>query len=254
MTQPQPAETGLLDKAMKQVEEGYQKAVDGFNQLVAKANQFMRYASIIGGALGDIAVWWLRKNLEKLRKAMQQIAEWIKEAIKRHTPVLSLIITAFDWITDVKTPVSDVNFQFKEPASYDFGKWSGQARDVFNKKAQLQQDAVAEIQSRSDFISVWLYKIVTSNVNFAAALADVIAGIVGKIVQAVIDAESVIDIPFAIDTVASLVGGLVTDGIKLLTKEVQRVFEEIGALRDLAAIVGDHSKLPVGKWPEAVRG
>jgi hypothetical protein len=192
--------------------------------------------------------------LKALADALKKIIQWIDTTISRQVPILSLIITAFDWLNHAKMPLSEVNYKFKEPKNLDFGKWSGAAQAAYAKKTQIQQDAVVEMQNRSDFISAWLYKIVTSNVNFAAAIADVVATVVGKIIQAVIDCEDVINIPWAIDTVASMVGGLVADGIKLLTKEVQRVFEEIGALRDLTAIISDHSKLPGGKWPEAVVG
>jgi hypothetical protein len=69
-----------------------------------------------------------------------------------------------------------------------------------------------------------------------------------------VDATTVIDIPWAIDALADSVGRIVTAGIDQLIDIGRRFVDALGRVRDIATQVGDHTKLPGGKWPEAVDG
>jgi hypothetical protein len=244
------SETQAVNQAFDQISQGADRAVKAFNDLVRSAQNWADVADWIS----PIVAYWVRRNLEKLRNALNKIMDTIRLALSRHTPVLSLIITSFDWLKDVKTPSSEIIAGMAEPASYDFSEWSGRAASSFETKAGIQKDAVAEVVVRADFISKWLDTIMQSNVKFAVSLAGFVADIAGKVVQAAVEATSVIDLPWAISTAASLVGDIVAQAIKTLLEIGERLIEAIGNVRDLAAQVGDHSRLPGGKWPEAVRG
>ncbi|MGC4750580.1 hypothetical protein ACLQ28_33700 [Micromonospora sp. DT201] len=65
---------------------------------------------------------------------------------------------------------------------------------------------------------------------------------------------TVIDLPWAISTLAESVGDLVAAGLDVLLTIGQRFVDALGNIRDIATQVGDHSKLPGGRWPEAVKG
>jgi hypothetical protein len=85
-------------------------------------------------------------------------------------------------------------------------------------------------------------------------MVDILSSLVGPLTSAVANAATVVNAPFAIDDVAELIATAIEAGIAALTALVERAVEIIGQLRDLASIVSDHSKLPGGAWPEAVRG
>jgi phage-related protein len=253
-----PPEQAVLDQAFQKMTQNQDKVVQLFNQLVERANTFMQYAPIVSPGLGGLAVWWVSRNMKEIRAALQRLFEIVKIAVERHVPVISLIITSFDWIHDVKTPVSELvatsTGRGRGPENFDFEKWEGQARSAYDRKVSIQSDALSELQSRADFISGWLYEVVKSNVGWAVKMVDILSSLVGPLTSAVANAATVVNAPFAIDDVADLIATAIEAGIAALTALVERAVEIIGQFRDLASIVSDHSKLPGGAWPEAVRG
>ncbi|WP_349876294.1 hypothetical protein ABIH81_19330 [Micromonospora sp. HUAS YX12] len=106
---------------------------------------------------------------------------------------------------------------------------------------------------KAEFISQWLFKIARSNVDYAVELAKIVTGLAGKLAQAATEASTVIDIPWAISTLAKSVGDLVTAGLNTLLTVGQRFMDALGNIRDIATQVGDYSKLPGSQWPQAVR-
>ena len=57
-----------------------------------------------------------------------------------------------------------------------------------------------------------------------------------------------------IDKLSDSVGKVVEDGLNDLISIATRFVDAVGNVRDIAGQVGDHTKLPGGRWPEAVRG
>jgi hypothetical protein len=253
-----PPEVQVLKQSVDQMVANHDKVVQLFNQLVGKANTFIQYAPIVSPGLGGLAVWWVSRNMDRIRAEIEKLLKIVKEAIERHLPVISLIITSFDWIHDVKTPVSNLvataSGRGSGPENFGFDKWEGSARTAYDRKATIQQDALSEVQARADFISGWLYEVVKGNIGWAVKMVDILTGLVGPLTSAVINAATVVNAPFAIDDCADLISAAIEAGIQALTALVERAVEVIGQMRDLASIVGDQSKLPGGAWPEAVRG
>lgn len=239
--------TEPFNKAFDQINEGIKKCVDAFNSLVGKVK---KWAWLLGAA----ALWWIKRSLDKARQALQDIMAKIKYALEHQTPVISLMNISFDWVTKVRTPISELSFPTTKPRNENLYKWSGDASSSYNAKAGQQKGAVDDCVAKSEFISQWLFKIAKSNVDYAAKLAEIVTGLAGKFAQALIDAGGVITIPWAVDTLASAVGDIVSKGLNLLVNIAQRLVEALGNVRDLTSHAGDHSKLPGGKWPEAVRG
>jgi hypothetical protein len=194
----------------------------------------------------------VRHSLEIVRKAIQSILDKVKFATEHDLPVLSLITTSFKWVNDVKAPVSDLSSSILPPQNPNLGKWTGDAASIYNIKATQQKNAVDDTVIKAEFISQWLFKIAKSNVDYAAELAKVVTKLAGLLTQAAVDAGSIIDLPLVMEKLSTSVGTLVEDSLNILITIGQRFIDTLGDVRDLAAQQDDHSKLPMGKWPEAV--
>jgi len=239
--------TEPFNKSFDQINEGIKKCIDAFNGLVSKVKKW-------AWLLGPVALWFIKRGLDRARQALQDIMAKIKYALEHQTPVVSLMYISFQWVDQVRTPVSELSFPCTKPQNENLYKWTGDAASSYNAKAGQQKGAVDDCVAKSEFISQWLFKIAKSNVDFAAKLAEIVTGLAGKFAQALVDAAGVISIPWAIDTLGSAVGDLVTKGLNILVNIGQRLVEALGNVRDLTSQAGDHSKLPSGRWPEAVRG
>lgn len=239
--------TEPFNKAFEQINEGVKKCVEAYNNLVGKVR---KWAWLLGAA----ALLWIKHNLDKARKALEDIMAKVKYALEHQTPVISLMNVSFQWVNQVRTPVSELSFPTTKPLNDNLYKWSGDAAGSYNAKAAQQKGAVDDCVAKSEFISQWLFKVAKSNVDFAAKLAEIITGMAGKFAQALVDAGGVVTIPWAVDALASTVGDIVSKGLNLLVSIGQRLVEALGNVRDLTSQAGDHSKLPSGKWPEAVQG
>ncbi|HEX5542968.1 MAG TPA: hypothetical protein VFX60_15635 [Micromonospora sp.] len=238
---------GPFNSAFTEIQNGISTCVEKFNELVGQVNDRRRL-------LGPLLLWWIKGKLESVRDGLQTIIEKVQYALDHQVPVLSLMRTSFRWVTEVKTPVSDLSFTTTDPADYNLAKWTGDASSLYSSMAGKQKAAVDETVVKAEFISQWLFKMAKANVDYAVELAKIVTGMAGKITQAAIDAATVIDIPWAIDTLAKMIGDLVTAGLNNLLTIGQRFMDALGNVRDIATQVGDHSKLPGGNWPEAVRG
>ncbi|GAA1363873.1 hypothetical protein [Catellatospora chokoriensis] len=234
-------------KAFEQIRTGLDRAVEEFNKIV---EQVKDWAWLLGGA----ALWWIKNNLDAVREGLQKIMDRARYAFDHELPVLSLITTSFTWVDQVKGPVSELSFTTTEPRDQNLAKWTGDTAASYRDKAAKQKAAVDETVAKAEFISQWLFKIAQANVDYAVELAKVVTGLVGKLIQAGVAATTVIDIPWAIDTLAESIGDLIEDGLNNLLTVGGRFVAALGDVRDLATQVGDHSKLPGGRWPEAVRG
>jgi hypothetical protein len=239
--------TEPFNKAFDQINEGIKKCIDGFNALVSKVKH---WAWLLGGA----ALLWIKHSLDKARDALNDLMAKIKYALEHQTPVISLMNISFEWVNKVRSPISELSFPCTKPLNENLAKWSGDAASSYNTKAGQQKGAVDDCVAKSEFISQWLFKIAKSNVDFAAKMAEIVTSLAGKFAQALVDAGGVVTIPWAIDTLGSAVGDIVSKGLNLLVNIGQRLIETLGNVRDLTSQAGDHSKLPSGKWPEAVRG
>jgi hypothetical protein len=180
--------------------------------------------------------------------------EKVTYAIDHQVPVLSLISTSFRWVEQVKTPVSDLSLAAVQPASYELANWLGPVASSYSTIAGQQKGAVDDAVAKAEFISQWLFKIAKANVDFAVQLAKTVTSVAGKLTQAAVDATTVIDIPWAIDKLSDSVGKVVEDGLNDMISIATRFVDAVGNARDIAGQVGDHTKLPGGRWPEAVRG
>ncbi|MEH0828822.1 MULTISPECIES: hypothetical protein [unclassified Micromonospora] len=236
-----------FNMAFDQIRSGIDTAVGKFNEIVDQVKEWK-------WLLGPAALWWIKHNLDATRSALNAVLDHVDRALEHQLPVLSLINTSFRWVNDVKRPVSDLSFVTTEPVDENLAKWTGDAASAYNAKAVKQKAAIDESVLKSEFISQWLFKIAKANVDYAVELAKIVTGLAGKLVQAAAEATTVIDLPWAISTLAESVGDSVTAGLNTLLTIAQRFVDALGNVRDIATQVGDYSKLPGGQWPQAVRG
>jgi hypothetical protein len=152
------------------------------------------------------------------------------------------------------TPVSELSSKTTTKENINLTSWNGAASSAYNEVAAGQKAAVDESINKAKFASDWLFTIAKSNVEYAVSLAKTLTGAVGKLVAALADAETVVGIPWAVEQLSDGIAGIVTEGLNRLLEMANRFVEVVGNIRNVTAQVGDHSKFPGGRWPEAVRG
>jgi hypothetical protein len=152
--------TAPFNAAFDSMRTAIKKAVDGFNTLVGRVNDYR-------WLLGPVAMWWVKKNLETARDVLTKIIDMVQHAFEHQIPVLSLIYTSFKWIDTVKKPISEVSFAITEPdaRNQNLYKWTGDAAGAYNAKSTKQKAAADEVVTKAEFISQWLFKIAKANVD-----------------------------------------------------------------------------------------
>ncbi|MBB4905332.1 hypothetical protein [Actinophytocola algeriensis] len=194
----------------------------------------------------------LKKQLDTMKKGIDQLVGLVKYAVEHHVPVLSLIVQSFRWITQVQTPVSDMSSKVSEPANPDLAYWDGAGAGEYRRRMGVQKDAVVDVASRAAFISEWLMKIATANVKFVVELAKTAVDVLSKFLVVTVKGATVVGIAFALDNLADAVGEALAEGVKLLVGLGEEFMAVVANIRDIVGQVGDHNKLPGGKWPQAV--
>lgn len=239
--------TSEFSRSIDQVKTGIQQIIDGFNKLVGE---------ISGKAwlLGAGAMLWIKHKLDDARTGLQTIVDKARYLIDHSTPVVSLILTSFDWLSQVQHPASAA--AGRVPVKGDkLVYWKGEAADAYNGKIPFQQAAAGDMATKADFISTWLFTIAKANVEYAVKTAEYISLIAGAITQAAADAASVFGIIEAINAVADAAGALVEKALNQLFSIATRVVDLLKNARDASASINNVEKLvgpPVGTWPQAV--
>ncbi|GGQ83126.1 hypothetical protein [Couchioplanes azureus] len=224
-----------------------QQIIDGFNRLVGEINE-KRW--LLGGAV----LLWVKEKLEGAQEGLRKIVEKAQYVVEHSTPVVSLILTSFDWLNQVQKPASGA--AGRVPVKGDkLVYWKGQAADAYNAKLSFQQAAASDMATKADFISTWLFTIAKANVDYAVKMGEYVSLIAGAITQAAVDAASVFGIIEAINAVADAAGDLVEKALNQLFNIANRVVDLLKNARDATASINNVEKLsgpPVGTWPQAV--
>jgi hypothetical protein len=236
-----------FNTAMESIRGSVKDMVDKFNGVVA---QVRKWAWLLGAA----TLWWIRNRLDQVRDEIQQLIHKVRYALDHQVPVISLFVSSFGWLSSVMTPVSEISSKTTTKESVNLSAWTGAASSAYAERATGQKTAVDESVNKAKFASDWLFGIAKSNVEFAVSLAKTLTGAVGKLVAALADSETVVGIPWAVEQLSDGIAGIVTDGLNRLLEMANRFVEVAGNIRNVVWQVGDHSKFPGGKWPEAIRG
>ncbi|MEU8112786.1 hypothetical protein [Micromonospora sp. NPDC048947] len=236
---------GMFIGAFEVIEPAVGLLVAKFNELVGEVNQS-------AWLLGPAAIFMVRRDLGDLRAALEQVISKAEYALEHQVPVLSLMSASVGWLAEVKRPVSDLSVATVQPDNRNFSKWIGDAANAYNAGVAIQRAAVDEVTNKAEFISKWLFDVVTANVDYAIGLAQVVTKVLGTITQALANAGGVVTIPWAINIVANSIGDIVEGSFNYLLTIWQRLFDAAAMTRDVAGQIADHSKLPDGKWPQMV--
>jgi hypothetical protein len=249
----------LFREAMDQVRSGVELVVTTFNSFVETVNDRLNY---LKGAslLTPITPWpsgivlFIEYFMGQIRTTVNRAIEMVTDSMERSTPVLSLMRSSFEWITEVQTPLSDLSATVTEPRDLNMYHWSGGAASAYRDKATDQRAAVDQCSHLAAGMSEWLFSIAESNVSYAVELAGMLTDMAGKLTAALGEAATIAGLPWAVEQVSQALSALVTAVQNNLLEIGNRLVEAVGNIRELTSMMGDHRSLPGGKWPEATAG
>jgi len=244
--------TGPFDKFVKEIEDGFHKAQDKYNEIIDNLNSWK--IRIVLGGLGPAVVWMIKNALQNLAEGLQRLAKFVEEVLKHHTPIVSLMVQSFAWTDKIKGPNSNLSLETTKPASDNLYNWTGAASSAYKDKAGIMKAAVDEITTRSEFMSKWLFTVTKTNVEYVKKLAEIITFVVGKLVDAAAKAGSVIGIPLLGQTIGDAAGGITEKSLNVLLQMGVNLVAALGDVRDVSGAIQDNTKLPNGAWPQVVRG
>jgi len=244
--------TGPFEKFTKEIEDGYHKAQDKFDEIIDNLNSWKMRIAL--GAVGPAVVWFIKNQLQKLADGIQRLAKFVEELAKHHTPIVSLMVQSFEWTNKIKGPNSNLSLETTKPASDNLYNWSGPAASAYKDKAAIMKAAVDEITTRSEFMSKWLFTVTKTNVEYVKKLAEIVTFVLGKLVDAAAKAGSVIGIPLLGQTIGDAAGGITEKALNVLLQMGVNLITALGDVRDVSGAIQDNTKLPNGSWPQVVRG
>ncbi|MCP2322732.1 hypothetical protein HDA40_001239 [Hamadaea flava] len=243
--------TSAVETAVRQIEETADQLVEDFDSLI---QQFADNVVWLTPVIGATAVWLLQETLQEIRVELDAVLDIAGEVLAHYTPVISLINISFHWLTAVKQPVSGMVPMIQQYATENLAYWEGGTANHYKQQVLPPQvGAAGELAAKAGFISEWLYAIAQANVEYAAKFSEVISAIAGDVAQAAVKAGTVIDIPFAISDLASIVKTLVQSGMDNLAGIGTRIVEAGENVRQIVSDRVDESKFPGGAWPQAVQ-
>ncbi|MEV6237442.1 hypothetical protein [Lentzea sp. NPDC051838] len=229
-----------LDRCYDDLENKAVQCADRYN---ATVDHIFEWRFVLGPALP-----YVNRAMNNLRANMEKVFQLIRTAVEHHIPVVSLIVQSFKWLEDVQAPVNRLTHQKNHLAQY----WKGDAGAAYQDKIPPQNDAIAAIGLKADQVSKWLMDIAKYNVDYMVRLSKLATDFIGAMVGAALEAATVVEIPFAVDALATAIGTLVGDALHNLVDIANRFVEALSKVRDIMSLMSD-PKLAQG-WPQAVTG
>lgn len=230
------------------LEDAYRQVSEKINSVVDTCNAGLRH---VYDTLGP-AVFVVKKHCESIVRGVNELVKLVRYALEHHTPVVSLIVQSFRWLTKVQSPMSDLSSPAMEARNPELEHWSGSGASAYWKRMGAQRDAINEVTAKAAYISEWLMKIATANVKFMVELATTVVDVLTKFVEVGLNGISIVAIPQAIATLSKEAAGILSKGFGLMAGYANEVMAALSDARDIVSEVGDHTKLPGGKWPQAV--
>lgn len=181
------------------------------------------------------------------------IVDLATKMVEHHTPVLSLFIMSSRWVTDVKSPISNMFAHLWQPEDgRNLAQWDDEARRAFDDIIDQQKDAVQAVEDMASFMSGWLADIATSNVEYITYLTSKLGELTSTIIKAVGRLTNTAGGSIIWD-VAEVVGEAVSKAIDHLGEIARNIAEMIKRIIEANnKVLLDFSFFPDGKWPEAV--
>lgn len=232
---------GELDRCYDGLED---KARDCAGRFNAAIDHIYDWRLLLGPAMP-----YIRRAMENLRHHLEKVFQLIRTAVEHHVPVVSLIVQSFKWLEDVQGPVN----RLIHPKNHLSQQWKGDAGAAYQEKVTAQNEAITAVGTKADQVSKWLMDIAKYNVDYMVRLSKLATDFIGALVGAAIEAATVVEIPFAVDQLATAIGTLVGDALHNLADIANRFMEALSKVRDIISLMSD-PKLAQGQWPQAVTG
>lgn len=243
----QPDVHGLFDRACELLDTAVTSLRNAYNALVNKIKQ-------AGFAFGIAGVLLIKKAMEKINEIVGKGLALAKYVVDHYLPVVSLIVQSFNWVNQVKNPMSELAAPAGGPlpGNDNFGIWSGHAADAYKRKATDQKAAITEYVGRAEFISKWLFTIAQTNVSYVADLAAGVAKIASQIFTTTEEGLTVVMLPWAVDRLGDALNTVIEESMKALIQYGKNFVAAIGNIRDSVSEQNDHTIFTGGSWPQAV--
>lgn len=248
------APTGTVDQLQGSLNSSFENARVAVDKIVTKFGEIddeTGWERII--VLGPIVAKKIRDRVDDLREVKDKFVEMYDDALPHKLPVLSLIAQSFAWIDNVKTPISNLSPQATTWRDQNLAYWSGGAGlDYRTSRAVKQQAALNDVAIKAETISDWLFTIAQRNVDYMLAFAHFAAQVAGNFVQCLIELGSLIAVLESVSTAADLAGDTLTQMLDQLIDVIKQFVEAVGDDREIHSVMGDHTHLQGGRWPQAV--
>ena len=232
-----------LEKALREIGRAVDKIWDKFDDVVDRG-------AVLAALYGSIAAKYIHDALVEIRDQLDQLVDLAQEVSANGTPVVSLFIECFSWLSDVMQPASEIAARSDKPADDNLVHWTGGAAGAYRAKQAMQKTALDKMVENADQMSQWLGHIGQANVQYAATLLSRLAGVAAKLTEAA--ALSAMGHPAAVSTLADQVTELVKIGLDELKELANGIARMILEMRDLAALQMRHTEFENGDWPQAV--
>lgn len=233
----------LLAGSFDKVERTIQDCVSTFNAGITRIehSQYVLY-------------YWREKihhATTLIRKELDRLVQLVRTALENRTPIVSLIIQAFNWLDDVKHPMTGRTHQ--PTATALAAEWEGKAATAYQTRVTAQNDAIIAVAGKAQSVSDWLVEIAQLNINYMTGLLKIVTDFLAALTAAAIETAAVLTIPAAIERCAGAIGTVVGQQLSYLVESGQRMVEAFAKVHKLKSQESD-VKLPNGRWPEAVIG
>jgi hypothetical protein len=252
----------VLETGVKDIRAGWDRLVDAVNAFLQRVYDALEadhwWSQLFEWFTDDIknGVDQIRRLIEETQPKINDILRTVEHAVNGSVPVLSLFQVGLDWTLQVNAPLSDIAPDLSPSGKID--SWRGPAHQSYTTRVQDQGEAVAAVVDKVKSTGLWLAEVARANTAYIVELADRVANVLGALVAAVVDMSEAGagDLP-AVQQVflhlSEVVGEATTQFAQYLTGLADRLAEVLQQITELAAEYGDHTGLPQGRWPQAVK-
>ncbi len=209
--------------------------------------------------LFPLVVGMVRDLLARLRAAITKFLEEVAHVIESHTPFVSLILRAFEWLGDVKQPVSNLVATADKTLDNEnlgkwgrAGEWGGEAAAKYEAKRDQQATALRAVAERATFVHDWLVEILRANIAYTTKVVQQLTTLALKVVPIIRKATNPVTAALAVEDLQDLVVTVVETRVQEYSDIFERLGQAIEWTGDVAKKMTDHDTFPEGTWPQAV--
>jgi hypothetical protein len=206
-----------------------------------------------------LVVGMVRDLLAQLRATITKFLEEVAHVIESHTPFVSLILRAFEWLGDVQQPVSNLVATADQTLGNEnlgkwgrAGEWGGEAAAKYDEKRDQQATALRAVAERATFVHDWLVEILRANIAYTTKVVQQLTTLATEIVPIISKAAIPVTAASAVGDLKELVVTVVEHRVQEYSDIFERLGQAIEWTGEVAKKMSDHETFPEGAWPQAV--